>query len=591
MPMRWSRSRKIFWAAPDAVPRTPVAQLPDPYNGAGCRLGSRILIGQGRRRRRRRDDEMMNELEQDRPDAEQQLHADRGLRYTSLGDYVRVVRRHKILIGLIVLGFVGVALLQSLSKSETYRATAQLAFRDLLADFRVVGGDGVPELSPAQRAATNAELLTRSEVTRRAKALFDERSDAQLSATQLRNAVSARVGVQTNLVVVDAVAGTAQLAADIASVYSEAAEEVGEREARRQLRLAQISLEREARNARRNLIPGVSVIRVATLEGLLSRIVTLRQISDPIEIVQPAEVPGRRISPNPQRDAVLGAMLGLVFGLLAAFGRDALDRRLRTPHEVYEELGLAVLGRVGEGALGRGGLAAANGAGRMTEAEFEAFRVLRMNLGALDPSGKMRSILVTSGLPQEGKSTVSASLASAAALADRRVLLVECDLRRPSFATRMPVKRGPGLTDYLIGKAEPQEILQVVRLTAPVNAANGSSEAGQAGSFVCVTAGSQAGNPAELLISDRFKEFLAKVTKAYDLVVIDSSPLLAVVDSLELVAQVDAVLVCVRAQQTTRDQVHAVRSALENVSGPAMGAVVTGMRRGGPDSYDYYYGY
>jgi non-specific protein-tyrosine kinase len=108
--------------------------------------------------------------------------------------------------------------------------------------------------------------------------------------------------------------------------------------------------------------------------------------------------------------------------------------------------------------------------------------------------------------------------------------------------------------------------------------------------MICVTAGSPVPNPAELLESERFGQMLEKVRKAYDFVILDSGPALAVVDPLQLVGRADAVLVCVRARRTTRDQARALRSALANMPHRPTGAVITGISRGDPDSYDYYYG-
>jgi non-specific protein-tyrosine kinase len=227
----------------------------------------------------------------------------------------------------------------------------------------------------------------------------------------------------------------------------------------------------------------------------------------------------------------------------------------------------------------------------MSESDFEAFRVLRVNLAALNPGGETRSVLVTSGVPEEGKSTVSIALACAATAAGQRTLLVECDLRRPSFAERLGIDGSPGLSDYLQGGATPQEILKAVPLTLP-SSANGAgpSQPGSAGTLVCITGGSRVANPAELLIGERFAEFIAKVKSNYDLVILDAGPLLAIVDPLELVEQVDAVLLCVRALRTTRDEVRAARTALSHLPARPLGAVLTGLKRRGPDSYHSYYG-
>lgn len=253
---------------------------------------------------------------------------------------------------------------------------------------------------------------------------------------------------------------------------------------------------------------------------------------------------------------------------------------------------MPVLGHVRDTAMGHAGLAG-NGSVRISDADFEAFRVLRMNLGYLATERPLRSLLVTSGLPEEGKSTVSMALASASVVAGHRTLLVECDLRRPSFAKRLGLSQGPGLTDYLMGTASPAEILQTVSMSVPGSGnGTGSQRLGPAAAvLVCITAGTQVGNPAELLISSRFEGFMQKVVKAYDFVIVDSSPLLAVVDPLQLVPMVDGVLICVRAQQTTRDQARASRAALSNLPRRPIGAVLTGLHRNDEAAYEYYYSY
>ncbi len=504
-------------------------------------------------------------------------------RYASFSDYVRVVRRHRFLVVLITLLCAGATYAISSSKPESFSAQSQLSFRDVLADLNLLGvGDSVPELAPSQLAQINAELITRPEVTRR----VSKRIDEEISPAALRSMVSATVGVQTNLVIVTARAGNAELAAELANEYARAAVEVGTADQQRRLRSAQEAILKEIKEARQDDNPGVSTVRLSVLEQTLSRVQTLLQISEPVRIVSRAEPPGAPISPTPVRDAVLAGLVGVVLGLLAAFGRDSLDRRLHTAKEVHDELGVPVLSRVPKSALGSAGLA--TGRERpLSEADFEAFRVLRMNLAAL-PDDPPVSVLVTSGLPEEGKSTISMALASAATVAGQRTLLVECDLRRPSFSGRLGIPREPGLTDYLVGGASPQSILQTVDLTMP--SADGNQPAA-AGSLVCISAGSPVPNPAELLIGSRFKDFLAKVCATYDLVVLDGGPMLSIVDPLELVPQVDAVVFCVRAQKTTRDQVRASRTALANLPERPTGAVLTGLKRRGPDSYDYYYGY
>lgn len=502
-------------------------------------------------------------------------------RYASLGDYLRVIRRRRVLILLIAVLFAAVAAAYSVTRDPTYVATTQISFRDVLADLNLLGtGGGLPEQGPAQRAGQNAELLTGPKVARIVRRDLDDPPGT----------ISTQVSTQTSLVLLQARAGTAQDASRLANGYARAAERVVKRSTRRRLTGFEDATIDQIREVKENPIAGVTGIRLSVLEQQLSRLKTVQQIAEPVQIVAKATPPGSPASPNPVRDTTLGLVLGLVIGLLAAFLRDSLDRRLHTAHEVHRELGLPVLGRIADTAFGYSGLAT-NGLPPMTGLDFEAFRVLRMNLAYLNREHPVRSLLVTSSLPEEGKTTVSMALASAAVMAGQRTLLVECDLRRPVFARRFGIEAAPGLTDYLMGRVGPRDILHAVQLSPP-QAINGSEQDTiSPGTLVCITAGSLVGNNAELLLTDRFQAFLDKVERAYDLVVIDSSPMLAVVDPLELVPKVDGVIVCVRAEQTTRDELHAARAALATLPDRPMGAVLTGVSRGGPDSYEYYYGY
>jgi Mrp family chromosome partitioning ATPase/capsular polysaccharide biosynthesis protein len=509
-------------------------------------------------------------------------------RYTSFSDYIRVVRRRKLLIAAVTVVCAAGAAAFSLTRPEVYVATVQLSFRDVLADLNLLGvGGGLPEQGPAQRAAQNAELLTGPQVARRARRIADGAAGT----------ISTQVGTQTSLVSLQARSPSPEEAADLANAYATAAKQVITAAELRRLERAQDATLDEIQQVQESPVPGVTGIRLSVLEQQLSRLETVEQIAEPVEVIARAAPPREAVSPTPARDTALGAMLGLVAGLLLAFLRESLDRRLHTAHEVHQELGLPVLGRIADTAFGAPGLVSTNGRAPMLPIDFEAFRVLRTNLAHLQRERPIRSLLVTSGLPQEGKTTVSMSLASASVIAGNRTLLVECDLRRPTFAKRLGIAAAPGLTDYVSGMTEPAEVLQTVDIVPPqrVNGAGNpggqGSVAGSPGKLVCISAGSQYGDGAELLLTARFRDFLEKVTKAYDFVVIDCSPLLAVVDPLELVPLVDGVLVCVRASQTTRDEVHATRSALSRLPDRPMGAVLTGVSRGGPDAYDYYYGY
>lgn len=167
------------------------------------------------------------------------------------------------------------------------------------------------------------------------------------------------------------------------------------------------------------------------------------------------------------------------------------------------------------------------------------------------------------------------------------------DLRRPCLSERLSIQRSPGLSDYLAGRATAADVVQVVTLSdAPVsNGANGRASPAvgtEAGKLVVIAAGSRSIRPAELLASQRFRTFLEETTAAYDVVVIDTSPLLAASDALEIVPFVDCVLLCIRADQTTSDQARAVKESLSHQPERPTAIVVAGMKPGREHDYGYY---
>lgn len=519
---------------------------------------------------------------------------DKGPRYATVGDYLRVMRRRRLLVVLTIAASIAIAIAISVSQPTEYTTEAQISFRDPLQDLVLVGSGSqiFPDISPGQRATIQADLITRPEVTRRVRAKLD----TDVAGDTLAGAILTEVDPQTNLVRVQAVWGDAEFAADLANAFASEAVRLGDLDAEQRLQEAEKALQTDLKDAKKERpLPG---IRISIIEGNLQRLRGLRSITDPAEFLSTAEVPTSPSAPQPIRNGILGAILGLVVATIAAFARDSSDRRLHSVEDVHNELGFPIVGKVGSPSFAYSGLVA-NGRPPLDEREFEAFRMLRMNLAFLTGERPPRSVLVTSPLAEEGKTTVSISLASAAALAGTRVLLVECDLRRPSFSTRLGIERAPGLSDFLQGSAAPADILKVVSVMppSPVNgrgvpqkpspSAKPVKASPSARSMVVIPAGASVTNAAELLQGERFESFMDKVSRAYELVILDCGPLLSVADPLELVAATEAVLLCVRVQRTTREQVHAARSALSHVPERPYGVVVTGLRPG-DETYEYY---
>ena len=508
-------------------------------------------------------------------------------RYSTLRDYLRVVKtRRRLILGITAL-FAIAGLAVSLAQTPRYTAEAALTFRDIGQDLSLLGDASLPELAPDQRAAIKSEVITRPAVASRVK----ESLDTDLSADELSAAVTTQVGARTNFVIIQAESEDAEFAAELANAYAKEVKDIDEEEVRDRLNAAIETL--------RSSSPSPDTIEGQLASQQISALQTALSLARPVEIEKPADVPDAPSSPRPKRNTVLGGLIGLAVGLLVAFLSNSLDRRLRLSDDVQSEFEWPVIGRIPDGALGQAGFVANGPVEKDADAHLEAFRVLRANLEFLQVGNPMRSVMVTSGLPEEGKSTVSVALAGAAAVAGKSTLLVECDLRRPCLADRLGLDPTPGLSDFLVGRAGPKEVLRTVALASPPSP-NGNKGGRNNGKeevpakppqelMACIPAGSSAPLPAELLGSQRFTEFLKQVSKAYDLVVLDTSPILAVVDALELVPLVDGIVVCARLSQTTREEARAAREALGRMPERPTGVVVTGVRPG-EDSYGYYYG-
>ena len=543
-------------------------------------------------------------------------------RYATLRDYLRVLRAQRWLILLATLVFAGAALGLSLTTQKTYQSQASLSIHDesqdeaLLSDSATTVSD-----TPAEIAQEIPGMLATPQVIAAVKQQFPGQPVPPGS-------VSAYLNQATAFVIVQAQSSNSQQAASLANAYAQAISQVERTNLRARFQTAANAA--KAQYTRLRDVSRDPVTR-ALYGDRLARITALATTANPVALAQPAAPSATPVSPKPVRNTLLGGLLGLALGILAAFTRDALDRRLRSSSDIGETLGWPVLGHVRREVLGRAAPLPAAGRPPITDADFEAFRILRQNLLFLDVDRPPRSIVVTSGLPEEGKSTVAASLACASALLGRRTLLIECDLRRPSLAERLGLNSKPGLSDILIGEASLADALQTVELesaassngngpapaqTAPAPPVTPASPApgtwtgpggarvpgpppgaplanGQGGysgplPLTVITAGSHTSHPAELLGSQRLAQLIDGALSQYEMVVLDTSPVLSVADALQVLSRGQAALVCVRAGSTTRDEASALKEAMERLPSRPTGIVVTGLRPGSEGDFGYY---
>jgi polysaccharide biosynthesis transport protein len=276
-----------------------------------------------------------------------------------------------------------------------------------------------------------------------------------------------------------------------------------------------------------------------------------------VRVVDAAAMTSSPVSPRRALTILIGLLGGSLLGIGLAFFFEYLDNRLKTPEEVETHLGLPSLGLIPSlAAEGHGANPLINNGVPPNFAE--AFRALRTNILFSATDDRCRSVVVTSTAPGEGKTMVASNLAVGMAQAGQRVLLIDADMRRPRGHEVFGVKSDPGLSNVLVGAAKPGD---VVHETAVAN-------------LWVMAAGKTPPNPAELLGSRRFVELLGTVTEQFDLVVIDTPPVMAVTDAAIAANRASGVLFVVAAEQTNRQAAQQALDQLEHARARFVGAVL-----------------
>lgn len=304
-----------------------------------------------------------------------------------------------------------------------------------------------------------------------------------------------------------------------------------------------------------------------------------------VRLAQQAVQPLAPFRPNVFRYVLIAAMGAFVLAIGVAFGIEYLDDAVKTPELVEQASGLHTLGAVTlAGQTGRSERGDQKEAGERllvlgsaNSPVSESFRILRTNVEFAQVDKVCRTLLVTSPNPGEGKSTVALNLATVIAQGGRRVLIVDADLRRPTLHRTFGVENRDGLTSLLVRDAHPLE--EVVRPSPLPN-------------LSLMTSGPIPPNPSELLGSARMSQLLERLLEQFDLVVLDTPPVLAVTDPIVLAARADGVVVVVDSRSTSTDALKRTSGALARASANVLGVVLNKLtaRSGGYYYYRSYYG-
>jgi len=501
-------------------------------------------------------------------------------------DFLRILWRRKLLVVLSMVVVVGATVGLSYLQTPVYAANAQLLLqtKDTQSPFNPVSG--VPN-DPGRALQTEIQVLK----SRPVRAVVED----QLGVRQPVVTFSP-VG-QTDVIEVRAESTSPALAAKIANAYGEAFVDLRRTQAveeklgaaqKIQDKIKDFDAQIAAKDADIDRAPASQKGALqATRESLVQAKALFQKTLDELQVVaglttggaqliSQAEQPTVPVRPRPVRSGILALFGGLIIGLLVVFAVDYFDDSVKTKDDLeHIHPGLIVAGLVPM----NGGWKPNDPPGVVSLTEpmspaAEAYRTLRTSIQFQSLSRSTRIIQVTSANASEGKTTTLANVAVAMSRANKRVIVVCCDLRRPRIHEFFGLDNAVGFTSVLLGQTS---------LSAALQRPHGVDR------LMVLASGPLPPNPSELLGADRTQEVLTHLAAQCDIVLIDTPPVLPVTDALVLANSVDGTLLVVRAGSTTRQQAARAFEVLDQVGARLIGTVLNGVSSTG--SYGYTYGY
>jgi capsular exopolysaccharide synthesis family protein len=297
-----------------------------------------------------------------------------------------------------------------------------------------------------------------------------------------------------------------------------------------------------------------------------------------IRIIDPA-TEGEQVAPSLLLSLAAGLLLGALMGLIFSALKEMAEKTFRSSEEVSKQLGVNVVTHVGifnpripkdsNFKKVSGDVISLH---RPQSLQSESFKALRTSIFFASQQSKAKVIQVTSPSPGDGKSTVSANLAVVMAQTGRKILMIDCDFRRPSQHTRFGLDNSVGMTSVIVGDASMNEAIQVIGLP----------------NLHLVTSGPQFANPAELLTTDQFPNLLEELRDEYDFIILDTPPVLPVTDPAIISSYSDAIYMPMRIRNGVQVNAQRALEALATVGAQVEGIVINGLRK--KDSSGYQYG-
>ena len=496
-------------------------------------------------------------------------------------DYLRVIRQRGWIVIVAVVVIVAIAFAYSHHSTPLYKATTSVVYEKSNLEQALFGVAVFPDTNQSVVVLTDADLVKVIPVATAVKAQLK----SSKSPAELLGMITVTTSTTTNVVQIDAVSTDAKEAADVANAFAQ------------QFIVSRQNADRATVEAATQLIKN----QLDTLSPTDPNVATLKSRYESLQIIeamqnggftvaQSAVAPGAAFSPRPLRTGILALFVALVLGFGLVFLLDYLDKRIKDVKTLEQSFGVPVLATVpavdGRWKGHTDGKRSLSAVGFISHPSLlESFRTLRSSLQYFDVDKSIHSILVTSGLPREGKTVTAINLALSLAFAGNRVVILEADLRRPMVPEYLAVKNEVGLSTVLAGGTALKDAMQLVNLDAfipekireRVNDVNGVP---LDRNLYCLASGPLPPNPAELLGSNRMEKLLDELSRSsrLDYVVIDTPPILSVADALVIAPQVDAVVIATRIDWTTQEEAHEVSDLLRRSGARVIGVVAGGMK-------------
>lgn len=495
-----------------------------------------------------------------------------------LREYLRVLSRRRLVIALTVVIVLGLALAYSFARKPIYSASATVLVPQQQASSDLnIQNSQLPAAASLQRSLSDEQQFAEGDAVKRT-ATHALGFQARVSVSS-----SSTADVLTFTAHSENKAAAATIANAFANAYITARRANQVAQYTQQVTALQSSianLQAQASTLSANNPQRAALEQsIGTLTQSVQQTQAAAQLAIQVEpsVINAAVIPSTPISPKPVRNAILGALVGLIIGIGLAFLVERFDDGINSRDDAVRATdGLPIVGLVPMVDAWR-----AKGSHHIALLEnpnstvAEAYRTVRTSIQFLGIDEPKHVLGMTSSVPDEGKTTAVANLAVSFARAGQRVIVVSCDLRRPRIHEFFAIPNATGLTSVLIGESSLTDALHVI---------DGEPN------LRVLPSGPVPPNPAEILSLDRVRQVVDALAANSDVVLLDCPPVLPVTDTLLLSRLADGMLILASAKSTSRRDLHRTFELLNQVRAPVLGTVLNRVPTEGGYAYGYGYG-